>query len=120
LKKNFFEIGRAGYQEKRNFALISKMCRSLEFGKKEKNFCRKTKFLWTWNTLQKIVFIKKILGNFFMQEFYTFLKSAQNFPSFNTQHAQFQRNFFSTLIRGGAVFLEVKSSNKIETDQYFI
>jgi hypothetical protein len=24
-KKNFFEIGRKGYQKKRNFALISKM-----------------------------------------------------------------------------------------------
>ncbi len=29
------------------------------------------------------------------------------------------KKFFSTLIRDGAVFLEVKSSNKIETDQYF-
>jgi hypothetical protein len=36
LKNFFFEIGRAGYQKKRNFALISKMCRSLEFGKREK------------------------------------------------------------------------------------
>jgi hypothetical protein len=34
--KYFFKIGRAGYQKKRNFALISKMCRSLEFGKREK------------------------------------------------------------------------------------
>jgi hypothetical protein len=53
-----------------------------------------------------------------MQEFYTFLKSAQNSASFETLHAQFRRTFFSTLIRDGAVFLEVKSSNKIETDQY--
>ncbi len=29
VEKNFFEIGRAGYQKKRNFALISKMIRSL-------------------------------------------------------------------------------------------
>jgi hypothetical protein len=54
-----------------------------------------------------------------MQEFYTFLKSAQNSASFDTLHAQFQRNFFSTLKRDGAVFLEVKTSNKIETEQYF-
>jgi hypothetical protein len=54
-----------------------------------------------------------------MQEFYTFLKSAQNSASFDALHAQFRRNLFSTLIRDGAVFLEVKSSNKIETDQYF-
>jgi hypothetical protein len=47
------------------------------------------------------------------------LKSAQNSASFDTLHAQFQRNFFSTLIRAGAVVLECKSSNKIETDQYF-
>jgi hypothetical protein len=58
LKKNFFEIGRAGYQKKWNFALISKMCRSLEFGKREKNFFRKTEFLGTWKILQKIVFLR--------------------------------------------------------------
>jgi hypothetical protein len=53
------------------------------------------------------------------QEFYTFLKSAQNSASFDTLHAQFGRIFFSTLIRDGAVFLEVKGSNKIKTEQYF-
>jgi hypothetical protein len=53
------------------------------------------------------------------QEFYTFLKSAQNSASLDTLHIQFRRNFFSTLLRDGAVFLEVTSSNKIETDQYF-
>jgi hypothetical protein len=41
LKKNFFEIGRTGYQKKWNFALISKMCRSLEFGKREKKILQK-------------------------------------------------------------------------------
>jgi hypothetical protein len=45
LKKKFFKIGRTGYQKKRNFALISKMCRSLEFGKRENIFYRKTEFL---------------------------------------------------------------------------
>ncbi len=53
-----------------------------------------------------------------MQEFYTFLKLALNSASFDTLHAEFRRKIFSTLIRDGAVFLEVKSSNKIETDQY--
>jgi hypothetical protein len=61
LKKNFFEIGRAGYQKKRNFALISKMCGSLEFCKREKHFYRKTEFLGTWKILQKIVFLRKNL-----------------------------------------------------------
>jgi hypothetical protein len=38
VEKNIFEVGRTRYQKKLNFALISKMCRSLEFGKREKNF----------------------------------------------------------------------------------
>ncbi len=54
-----------------------------------------------------------------MQEFYTFLNSAQNSASFDTLHTQFRRIFFSTLIRDSAVFLEVKSSNKIEIDKNF-
>jgi hypothetical protein len=61
MKKNFFEIGQAGYQKKWNFALISKMCRSLEFGKRGKKFYRKTEFLGTWKILQKIVFLRKNL-----------------------------------------------------------
>jgi hypothetical protein len=61
LKKNFFKIGRAGYRKKRNFALISKMCSSLEFGKRENFFCRKTEFLGTWKILQKIVFMRNNL-----------------------------------------------------------
>jgi hypothetical protein len=36
------------------------MCRSLEFGKREK-IVRKTKFLGTFAILQKIVFLKKNL-----------------------------------------------------------
>jgi hypothetical protein len=44
-----------------------------------------------------------------MQEVYTFLKSAQNSASFDIICAQFRRTIFSTLIRDGAVFLEVKS-----------
>jgi hypothetical protein len=44
LEKNFFKIGRKGYQNKGNFALISKMCRSLEFGKRGKKFYQKTDF----------------------------------------------------------------------------
>jgi hypothetical protein len=51
--KNFFKIGHTGNQKKRNFALISKMCRSLVFGKGEKIFYIKTEFF------QKIVFLRK-------------------------------------------------------------
>jgi hypothetical protein len=61
LEKNFFKIGRTGYQKKRNFALISKMCRSLEFGQREKFVHRKNEFLGTWKILQKIVFMRKNL-----------------------------------------------------------
>jgi hypothetical protein len=47
------------------------------------------------------------------------IKSLRGTASFDTLQTQFRRNFFSPLIRDGAVFLEVKSSNKIETDPYF-
>jgi hypothetical protein len=57
--KNFFEIGHAGYQKKQNFALISKMRRSLEFGKREKKFYRKTEFLSSWKVFTKYRFSKK-------------------------------------------------------------
>jgi hypothetical protein len=62
VKKKFFEIGRAGYQKKRNFALISKILRSLEFGKREKKFYRKTEYFGTLKILPKIVSLRKNLG----------------------------------------------------------
>ncbi len=52
VEKKFFKIGHTGYQKKRNFALISKMCRSLVFGKRGKFFSEK---------LKKIVFLRKNL-----------------------------------------------------------
>jgi hypothetical protein len=54
-------MGRAGYQKKQNIALISKMCRCLEFGKREKKCYRKTEFLGTLKILRKIVFLIKNL-----------------------------------------------------------
>jgi hypothetical protein len=47
VEKKFLKIGHTGYPKKRNFALISKVCRSLEFGKRGKKFYRKTEFLGT-------------------------------------------------------------------------
>jgi hypothetical protein len=44
VEKKFFKIGHTGYQKKRNFAIFSKMCRSLEFGKREKNVKEKLNF----------------------------------------------------------------------------
>jgi hypothetical protein len=57
LKKNFFEIGRAGYQKKRNFALISKMCRSLESRSSQKFFLRKTIFCKIFQVPKNSVFL---------------------------------------------------------------
>jgi hypothetical protein len=64
-EKNLFQIGHAGYQKKQNSMLISKMCRSLVFGKREKQFYRKTKLLRTWKFLQKTFFLKKNLWELF-------------------------------------------------------
>ncbi len=102
VEKQFLRNWTCRVSKERNFALISKMCKSLEFGKREKFVDIKTEFC------KKSFFWEKIFGNFLTQEFYTFLKSAQNSASIDTLHAQFRRNFFSTLIRDGAVFLEVK------------
>ncbi len=44
---------------------ISKMCRSLEFGKRVKFIYRQTEFLGTWKILQKIVFLRKNLWELF-------------------------------------------------------
>ncbi len=51
-------------------------------------------------------FFAKFSKSLKIQFFCTFLKSAQNSASFDTLHTQFRRNFFSTLIRGGAIFFE--------------
>jgi hypothetical protein len=40
------------------------------------------------------------------RDFYTFLKSAQNSVSFDTRTRNFERIFFSNLIRGRTIFLE--------------
>ncbi len=85
-KKNFFKIWRAGYQKKQNFALISKMCRTLASKSSQRFF------------LRKIQFFCKIFFPFCQtRDFCTFLKSAQNSASFDTLHAQFRRNFFQLL-----------------------
>jgi hypothetical protein len=52
VEKNF-EIRRTGYQRKLNFVLISKMCRSLKFGKRKKIIYRKTGFVGTFRAKPK-------------------------------------------------------------------
>ncbi len=92
LKENFLEIGRTGYQKKRNFALISKMCRSLKFGKRGKKLLMKN---WSFRDLKNFANNpfsgKKFLGT-------SWRKSATHF---------FQ--LLSTPIRDGAVFLKIKA-----------
>jgi hypothetical protein len=58
-KNYFFKIVRKGYQKKRNFALISKMCRSLEFSKREK-VSQKNRFFR--KLAKKLFSVKKSLG----------------------------------------------------------
>ncbi len=80
-----------------------KMCKSLKFGEREERFLQKTDF-----GCNDAFFWEKIFGNFLTQEFYTFLKSKQNSVSFDTLWGKFWRNFFSTLIRVGAIFWKLK------------
>jgi hypothetical protein len=56
LKKKFFEIRRTGYQKKQNFVLILTMCRSLEFGEREKIVLQKNRIFRDLKNLAKIVF----------------------------------------------------------------
>ncbi len=100
VEKNFFEIGHAGYQKKRNFALILKMCRTLASRSSQRFFLRK-QFFAKFSKSLKIKFFCKIFFPFCQTwDFSTFLKSAQNSASFDTLHIQFWRNFFLSLIRG--------------------
>jgi hypothetical protein len=80
------------------------MCRSLEFGKWGKNLYRKTKFLGTWKILQKIVFLRKDIWELLDVRVLYIFEISSKFRFFYTLYAQFRRNFFSTLLRDGAVF----------------
>ncbi len=112
-KKKFLQNGRTGYYKKRNFALISKMFRSLEFGKREKIFTEKLTFYELRKFCKKAFFGEKIFGNFLTQVFHTFLKSEQ-FLRLLISLRPISKKFFSTLIRT-VIFLEVKRSKKMKT-----
>ncbi len=93
---------------------FQKCAKVLSLAKGKKVFTEKLPFT---DFLQKSVFFwEKIFRNFLRQEFYTFLKSAQNSASFDTLCAPNFNQIFSTLIRGTVLFFwEVKRSNEIET-----
>ncbi len=61
-EKNFFIIGRKRYQKKRNFALISKMCRTFASRSYQKN-----------NFLRK--FSKSLKIQFFCKNFFPFCQT---------------------------------------------
>ncbi len=95
------KIGRKGYQKKRNFVLISKMCRNLASRSSQRFFSQKNNFLQNFPSPVKLSF---------------FCKTFSLLP--NSRHFWNQRkiaillipctpNFeeiFSTLLRGGATF----------------
>jgi hypothetical protein len=79
-----------------------------------KKFFQKNLFLGTWKIL------RKILGTSYWHKSSThFWNQLKILLLLIPCTPNFEEIFFSTFIRDGAVFLEVKSSNKIETDQYF-
>jgi hypothetical protein len=51
--KNFFKIGRTGYQKKRNFALISKCAKVSSLAKGKKDFYRKLTLVATMRFSEK-------------------------------------------------------------------
>ena len=89
VEKKFLQNWACRVSKEGEFALISKMCRSLEFGKK---IYRKTNLLGTFWNRRKIALLLISFA---------------------------YKKKISTLKRGGTTFLEDKRSNKIETDQYF-
>jgi hypothetical protein len=93
------------------------MCRSLQFGKRGKNFNKKTEFLG--KILPKIVLLRKNRWKHLDARVLHIFEISAKFRFFWYPLHPFQRNFYSTLLRDGACFLEVKRSNKIETVQYF-
>ncbi len=62
VEKNFYKIGRKGYQKKQNFALISKMSRNLASRSSQRFFLRKTIFCKIFQVPKNLVFQKKIFS----------------------------------------------------------
>ncbi len=83
----------------------AKFCADFKNVKKlPKIFSLKNDFLLN---LKNSVFLQIFFPFCQIRDFCTFLKSAQNSASVDILFAQFRRNFFSTLIRGGATFFGV-------------
>jgi hypothetical protein len=56
------------------------MCRSLVFGKREKQFYIKAEFLRNWKILQKIVFLRKNLWELFDARVLHIFKNQHKIP----------------------------------------
>jgi hypothetical protein len=61
VEKKFLQNWACRVSKEAEFGADFNSVRSLEFGKREKNFFRKTEFLGTWKVLQLIVFLRKNL-----------------------------------------------------------
>ncbi len=96
VEKNFFKIGRTGYQKKRNFALISKMYRTLASRSSQRFFLRKTLVCKISKSLKNQFICKNFFSFCQTRELCTFLKSVSNSTSFDTLFAQFWRIFFNS------------------------
>jgi hypothetical protein len=97
LKKNFFEIRRTGYQKKWNFALISKMCRSLEFGKREKIFSEKLIFKGLGIFCKKR-FSEKISLGTSLHKSSTHFRNQRKIPLLLIPYAPYSEEFFFQLL----------------------
>jgi hypothetical protein len=75
---------------------------------KGKIFLKKTEFLRTWKILQKIVFLRKKLWELLDARVLNIFEMSAILHFFGNPARPISKKFFSTLVRDGAVFLEVK------------
>ena len=98
---------------------FQKYAEVLRLAKREKKFYRKTEFLGTWKILQKIVFLRKNLWELLDARVLHIFEISAIFRFFWYPLHPISKKFFFNSYKGGAIFLEVKRSIKIETVPYF-
>ncbi len=86
---------------------------------KGQNFFQKNWIFRDLENFAKYHFSEKNLGELLDARVLHIFEISTKFRFFWYPARPISKKFFSTLIRDVAVFLEGKSSNKIETDQYF-
>ncbi len=116
LEKKFFKIVRKGYQKSGILHWFKKCAEVLSLAKGKTVFYRKTYFSGTF--AKKRFSEKKSLETSWYKRCAHFLNQPKIPLLLIPFCAQFWGKKFSTLIRDGAIILEVKRSNKKETVQY--